>query len=69
MLHCIAHHFSTIMRADLILMIEEGRIIEQGTHDQLLTHSEKYREFYNLQRPAATRQVGEKSKDEYSSIP
>jgi ABC-type transport system involved in cytochrome bd biosynthesis fused ATPase/permease subunit len=57
------------MKADLILMIEEGRIIEQGTHDQLLTHSEKYREFYNLQRPAATRQVGEKSKDEYSSIP
>ncbi len=44
-----AHHFSTIIRADLILMIEEGRIVEQGSHDQLLAKSEQYRQLYNLQ--------------------
>ncbi len=46
----VAHHFSTIMKADFILMIEEGRIIEQGSHDQLLAKSEVYRQLYNLQR-------------------
>ncbi len=53
----IAHHFSTIMRADLILMIEEGRVVEQGTHEQLLAESDRYRELYNLQRPDTPRQV------------
>lgn len=46
----IAHRFSTIMRADLILMIEEGRVIEQGTHEQLLAGSDRYRRLYELQR-------------------
>jgi ABC-type multidrug transport system fused ATPase/permease subunit len=45
-----AHHFSTIMKADLILMIEEGRIVEQGSHQQLLAKSEHYRQLYDLQR-------------------
>jgi ATP-binding cassette subfamily B protein len=46
----IAHRFSTILKADLILMVEEGRIAEQGTHEQLLAKSDRYRELYNLQR-------------------
>lgn len=45
----IAHRFSTIMMADLILMIEEGRIVEQGTHEQLLARSDRYRKLYELQ--------------------
>ncbi len=45
----IAHRFSTIMRADLILMIEEGRIVEQGTHEQLMVGSDRYRKLYDLQ--------------------
>lgn len=45
----IAHRFSTIMKADLILMIDEGRIVEQGTHEQLLAKSESYRRLYSLQ--------------------
>jgi ABC-type multidrug transport system fused ATPase/permease subunit len=47
----IAHRFSTIMSADLILMIEEGRIMEQGTHDELLAKSDRYRQLYHLQEP------------------
>lgn len=45
----IAHRFSTIMSADLILMTEEGRIVEQGTHEQLLAKSDRYRKLYELQ--------------------
>ncbi len=46
----IAHRFSTIMKADLILMIEEGRVVEQGTHGQLLAGSDRYHQIYELQR-------------------
>ena len=45
----IAHRLSTIKKADLILVIEEGKVVEQGTHAQLLTNSNRYRELYNLQ--------------------
>jgi ATP-binding cassette, subfamily B, bacterial len=47
----VAHRLSTIVRADLILMIQEGRMAEQGTHDQLLVTSERYRQLYELQSP------------------
>jgi ABC-type multidrug transport system fused ATPase/permease subunit len=46
----IAHRFSTIMRADLILMIGEGQVVEQGTHEQLLGKNDRYRQLYDLQR-------------------
>ena len=46
----IAHRLSTVMRADLILMIEEGRIVEQGTHESLLAKNDRYRQLYDLQR-------------------
>jgi ABC-type multidrug transport system fused ATPase/permease subunit len=46
----VAHRFSTIVKADLILMIEEGRIVEQGSHEQLMAASDRYRQLYELQR-------------------
>jgi ABC-type multidrug transport system fused ATPase/permease subunit len=39
----IAHRLNTIHRADQIFLIEDGRCIEQGTHQQLIQRSETYR--------------------------
>ena len=45
----IAHRLSTIMNSDKIIVLEEGKIIDRGTHDQLLERSERYRYLYELQ--------------------
>lgn len=45
----IAHRLSTVMRADLIIVLERGRIVEQGTHDQLMALGGTYRKLYDLQ--------------------
>jgi len=45
----IAHRLSTILSADLILVMQHGKIVERGTHDQLLTTDGVYRELYEAQ--------------------
>lgn len=45
----IAHRLSTIRAADLILVMEDGRIIERGTHTQLLAAEGRYAELYRTQ--------------------
>ena len=45
----IAHRLSTIRDADLILVVKDGNIIEQGTHDELLAQSGFYAELYQSQ--------------------
>ena len=45
----IAHRLSTIKNADLILVMEHGNIVEQGTHEELLEKNGAYARLYNSQ--------------------
>ena len=45
----IAHRVQTVMNADLILVLDKGRIVQHGTHDELLTQEGTYRRIYDLQ--------------------
>jgi subfamily B ATP-binding cassette protein MsbA len=45
---CIAHRLSTIQKADLIVVLDSGRIVETGTHTSLMEKSGHYRRLYEL---------------------
>jgi ATP-binding cassette subfamily B multidrug efflux pump len=45
----IAHRLSTVRRADMILVMDKGRIVERGTHDDLLKAGGLYKEIHDLQ--------------------
>ena len=45
----VAHRLSTIKEADLILVMNKGNIIEQGTHEELLAKNGFYAKLYNSQ--------------------
>src|SRR6516165_9139434 len=48
----VSHRFSTVRMADLIVVIEHGRVIEYGTHQQLMANNGLYAELFNLQARA-----------------
>ncbi len=50
----IAHRLSTIRNSDCILVMEQGRIIESGTHDELLALKKKYYQLYTGNQPEKT---------------
>ncbi|MFA5858971.1 MAG: ABC transporter ATP-binding protein [Elusimicrobiota bacterium] len=45
----IAHRLATIKRADIIVVVDEGRIADSGKHEELLQRSKLYNKYYNLQ--------------------
>ncbi|WP_166921886.1 ABC transporter ATP-binding protein [Flavobacterium poyangense] len=45
----IAHRLSTIQKADLIVVMQKGKIVEQGTHEELITHNGTYNKLVTMQ--------------------
>jgi ABC-type multidrug transport system fused ATPase/permease subunit len=45
----IAHRLSTVQRASRIVVLDHGRIVEQGTHEALLRQGGRYRDLYEIQ--------------------
>lgn len=48
----VSHRFSTVRMADLIVVLDGARLVEVGTHDQLMKAAEQYAELYGIQAAA-----------------
>src|SRR4029077_2474446 len=54
----IAHRLSTVQRADRIVVVADGRVVEEGTHDDLMARGGEYRRLYEQQFAAAPAEEG-----------
>ncbi|MBA7683710.1 putative multidrug export ATP-binding/permease protein [subsurface metagenome] len=55
----IAHRVQTVMRADIILVLDQGRIVQKGTHDELIRQEGFYRRIFDLQFRMGEEAIGE----------
>lgn len=53
----IAHRLKTVRNADQILVVDKGRIVQQGKHDELMCEDGIYRRFVNARETAASRKL------------
>jgi subfamily B ATP-binding cassette protein MsbA len=51
----IAHRLSTVMEADVIHVVEAGRVVESGKHEELLNKGRRYAELWKLQTAGSER--------------
>jgi len=58
----IAHQLGTIRRASQIVVVDDGQVVETGTHDELLAGDGGYREFHDLQYPSESGTDEEKAR-------
>ncbi|MBF2050093.1 MAG: hypothetical protein EDM05_020825 [Leptolyngbya sp. IPPAS B-1204] len=53
-----AERFSTVQSADQILVLDQGQIVQQGTHDSLINQDGMYRRFWHSRQQAKTWKLG-----------
>ena len=58
----ISHRFSTVRHADRICVLERGRVVELGTHDELMAQRGRYRTMFDLQAQRFTMAEDEEGK-------
>ncbi|TAJ18104.1 MAG: ATP-binding cassette domain-containing protein, partial [Rugosibacter sp.] len=61
----VAHRLSTIEHADRIVVLEAGRIVEEGCHAELLAKNAAYANFYRMQRTTETQQENQQDKQAF----
>ena len=55
----ISHRFSTVRHADRICVLEQGRVVELGTHDELMSKGGRYKTMFDLQASRFGEDAGE----------
>ena len=65
----IAHRLSTVQRANQILVVQQGRIVERGTHETLLQQSGVYRRLYLALFASEAEQISASTPHERGSMP